>query len=197
MLHKCDGNLICWSHFGITLKSLFFIKVTTAIEDWKKFRKKKQKTVQCYVTSFCKALRWPITYMPVYILCRLLCNVSAVFLLFNLHVFLSPQVVSAGNEPSYRGWGLAVHRWILWQELHWLSQHLLTQEVLSEKISSSDRIHFISQHLRFVSHWYCVFVSISEKSDIKMLSDSLSDYDCETCPQEKRYITENFRVYLL
>lgn len=49
--------------------------------------------------------------------------------------FMSHQVVPAGNKPSYRSWGLAVHRWILRQELQWLSQHLLTQ-VLGVKISS-------------------------------------------------------------
>lgn len=70
----------------------------------------------------------------------MLCNISFNSYFTNVSAcFMSPppQVVSAGSKPSYWSGGLAVHWWIFWQELHWLSQHLLTQEqVFSSKSSS-------------------------------------------------------------
>lgn len=82
------------------------------------------------------------------------------------HVFFSLQVVSNGNKPSHRSWRLAVHRWILWQEFHWLSQHLLTPEALRRMISSLIGFTLFLSIVRFVSlgaHWYCDFAGINEK----------------------------------
>lgn len=80
---------------------------------------------------------------------------------------VSLQVVPAGNKPSYRSRGLAVHRWILWQELHWLSQHLLTQK---KKHLPLNRFHFIS--LWIVAGRCSLVVYLC----YKIISNSLSDY---------------------
>lgn len=56
---------------------------------------------------------------------------------------LSLQVVWAENKPSHGHWRLAVHRWILRQELHRLSWHLLTPE--TPGVSDSVRFAAASQ----------------------------------------------------
>lgn len=70
----------------------------------------------------------------------------------------SVQVVSAGDKPSHRRRGLAVHRRVLWQELHWLSQHLLTPGGAVVTCSSGILLIFATRR-----HWCRVFVWVEEK----------------------------------